>query len=109
MIKLRPSWLPPATCSQVLPPVCPEPGFIVHPSTSELASQLMIDPESLSNENYSGLYDENGDYIPQYCDNPDDIPQGMIQANESTGSAPAPLAERGADKSNDSPAETLAD
>lgn len=109
MIKLRPSWLPPAKCSQVLPPVCPEPGFIIHPSTSELASQLMIDPESLSNENYSGLYDENGDYIPQYCDNPDDIPQGMIQANESTGKVPAPLAERGADNSNDSPADTKAD
>lgn len=64
------------------------PGFIIHPSTSDLASRLQIDPEFLSKENYSGIYDEAGDYIPQYCDDPEKIPQGGLTANQET-STPA--------------------
>lgn len=81
MVKLRPSWLPPAKVCQAVPICMDVPGFVCHPSTSELASQLMIDPQALSNENYSGLYDENGDYVPQYCDDPEKIPQGGLSAN----------------------------
>lgn len=62
--------------------VCPP--FVIHPETSELAEQLLIDPQALSNENYSGIFDENGDYIPQYAENPDDVPQGAIEANPGT-------------------------
>lgn len=61
------------------------PSFVIHPPTSELAERLLVDPTSLSNENYSGIYDESGDYVPQYCDNPEDIPQGAIPANIDTG------------------------
>lgn len=61
------------------------PSFVIHPPTSELAERLLVDPTSLSNENYSGIYDESGDYIPQYCDNPEDIPRGSISANIDTG------------------------
>lgn len=65
------------------------PGFIIHPSTSELASRLQIDPEFLSRENYSGIYDEAGDYIPQYCDDPEKIPQGGLVANQESSTIPA--------------------
>lgn len=53
------------------------PCFVVHPETSVLAEQLLVDSSALSQENYSGVFDETGDYIPQYCDNPDDIPRGV--------------------------------
>lgn len=93
MVKLRPSWLPQSKVCQAVPICMDVPGFVCHPSTSELASQLMIDPQALSNENYSGLYDENGDYVPQYCDDPEKIPQGGLTANsESTPVGPAPSA-----------------
>lgn len=108
-VKLRPKWLKPSPFPQSIPLCRPSAGFICHPSTSELARQLMVDPESLSNENYSGLFDENGDYVPQYCDNPEDIPQGMMKPNESTGAAPESPAERGAPAQEDSPAETKTD
>lgn len=62
--------------------VCPP--FVIHPESSDLAEQLLVDSEALSKENYSGIFDENGDYIPQYCDNPDDIPQGAFEANPGT-------------------------
>ena len=67
------------------------PQFVIHPSTSELAEQLVTDPEALANENYSGIYDASGDYVPQYCDNPDEIPQGSMSANSAspTGEKPA--------------------
>lgn len=58
------------------------PGFVVHPSTSELAERLQVDSEFLSKENYSGIYDENGDFIPQYCDDPEKIPQSTLVANQ---------------------------
>lgn len=68
------------------------PGFVIHPSTSELAERLQVDPMALNNENYSGIYDESGDYIPQYCDDPEKIPQGALAANEdkSPDSSPEP-------------------
>lgn len=63
------------------------PPFVIHPETSELAEQLLIDPQALANENYSGIYDESGDYIPQYAENPDDIPQGST-IDPNPGTAP---------------------
>lgn len=63
------------------------PPFVIHPESSELAEQLLIDPQALANENYSGIYDENGDYIPQYAENPDDIPQGS-SIDPNPGTAP---------------------
>lgn len=62
--------------------VCPP--FVIHPESSDLAEQLLVDSEALSKENYSGIFDENGDYVPQYCDNPDDIPRGALEANPGT-------------------------
>lgn len=76
------------------------PGFVVHPSTSELAERLQVDSEFLSKENYSGIYDENGDFIPQYCDDPEKIPQSTFVANPDItppspdgplGGAPGPV------------------
>lgn len=71
------------------------PSFTIHPPTSELAERLLVDPTSLAGENYSGIYDEAGDYVPQYCDNPEDIPRGsVIPSNPSettSASDPAPL------------------
>lgn len=59
----------------------------IHPSTSELAKQLVTDPMALANENYSGIYDAAGDYVPQYCDNPEKIPQGAITANPDSATS----------------------
>lgn len=70
-----------------------DPGFVIHPPTSVLAEQLQVDPQSLNNENYSGIYDESGDYVPQYCDDPEKIPQGGLSANTENGVAP-PSVER---------------
>lgn len=60
------------------------PGFVVHPSTSELAERLQVDSEFLSKENYSGIYDENGDFVPLYCDDPEKIPRSTFVANQDT-------------------------
>lgn len=57
------------------------PVFVIHPPTSKLAEMLVVDSTALQNENYSGVYDGTGDYIPQYCDDPEQIPRGALQAN----------------------------
>ena len=52
------------------------PGFPVHPSASELAEEMLVDPEVLKNETYEpGIYDEDGDYYPQYSDDPSKLPE----------------------------------
>lgn len=88
MVILRPKGLKPAPYKRVEPTdgVCPQ--FVIHPSTSELAEQLVIDPEALKNENYPGIYDENGDYVPMFCDDPEKIPQGADLSNKPTGAQP---------------------
>lgn len=85
-----------------------DPGFVIHPSTSELAERLQVDPTLLNNENYSGIYDENGDYIPQYCDDPDKIPQGTLEANvDKSPDVPGTAGEAsGPDKSDSNPSDT---
>lgn len=46
----------------------------LRPSTSQLIEDLMIDPEALKMETHEpGIFDENGDYIPQYSDDPADL------------------------------------
>ena len=63
-------------------------NFTVHLSTSELVSMLVVDAEALRNEHHEpGIYDETGDYVPQYCDNPDDMPD--LQPNNSPSETPA--------------------
>lgn len=82
---LRPIDLPPSEVIQHRQDISlnRNPCFVVHPETSVLAEQLLVDASALSEENYSGVFDETGDYIPQYCDNPDDVPRGMdISANQ---------------------------
>lgn len=66
-----------------LPENYKKPAFVIHPPTSKLAEQLVVDSTALQDENYSGIYDESGDYIPQYCDNPEEIPQGTTIAPNS--------------------------
>lgn len=66
------------------------PQLIIHPSTAELAEQLVIDPEALKNENYPGIFDADGDFVPMYCDDPEKIPQASIPANIPTGVEPKP-------------------
>lgn len=52
------------------------PGFPIHPSASELAEEMLVDPEVLKNETYEpGIYDEDGDYYPQYSDDPSRLPE----------------------------------
>lgn len=67
------------------------PSFTIHPPTSELAERLVVDPVSLAGENYSGIYDESGDYIPLYCDNPEDIPRGSVISSNPSGTTSAPI------------------
>lgn len=63
-------------------------GFPIHPSASELAEDLLVDPDVLKNETYEpGIYDEDGDYYPQYTDDPSALPDGFEP------NAPAPSAE----------------
>lgn len=59
-------------------------NFTIHLSTSDLVSQLVVDPEALKNEHYDpGVYDEDGDYVPQYSDDPRDLQH--LTANDSAG------------------------
>lgn len=75
--------------------VVESPGFPVHPSASELAEQMLVDPEVLKNETYEpGIYDEDGDYYPQYTDDPSKLPEYFEPAPLDSGdtvpeSAPA--------------------
>lgn len=59
-------------------PMLASPGFPIHPSASEIAEQILVDPEVLKNETYEpGIYDESGDYYPQYTDDPSKLPEGF--------------------------------
>lgn len=59
-------------------PMLPSPGFPIHPSASDLAEQILVDPDALKNETYEpGIYDESGDYYPQYTDDPSSLPDGF--------------------------------
>lgn len=76
----------------------PESGFPIHPSASELAESMLVDPEALKNETYEpGIYDEEGDYYPQYADDPSKLPEYI---------APNPLDAGGDTAPESSPAET---
>lgn len=58
----------------------PSPGFPIHPSASEIAEQILIDPDVLKNETYEpGIYDETGDYYPQFTDDPSALPDGVFE------------------------------
>lgn len=57
-------------------------NFTIHLSTSDLVSMLVVDSEALRNEHHDpGVYDEDGDYVPQYSDDPNDL--RYIGANSS--------------------------
>lgn len=46
----------------------------LRPSTSQLIEDLTIDPEALKMETHEpGIYDESGDYVPMYSDDPSDL------------------------------------
>lgn len=61
------------------------PGFPIHPSASELAEEMLVDPDVLKNETYEpGIYDEDGDYYPQYSDDPNSMPD-YIAPNDLGG------------------------
>lgn len=84
MVTLRPKGQKPSKYvanSVVLPDDYKSPAFVIHPPTSKLAEMLVVDSTALQNENYSGIYDGTGDYVPQYCDDPEQIPRGALQAN----------------------------
>lgn len=66
--------------------VGPESGFPIHPSASELAECMLQDPEALKNETYEpGLYDEEGDYYPQYSDDPSKMPEYLAPNSLDAG------------------------
>lgn len=82
-----------------VPEVKPESGFPIHPSASELAESMLQDPDALKNETYEpGIYDEEGDYYPQYADDPSKMPEYI---------APNPL-DAGDTAPESSPVEELA-
>lgn len=64
----------------------PDSVFIpipARPSTSELADDLIVDPEALKMETHEpGIYDEDGDYIPMYSDDPKDLEPTPLSAPE---------------------------
>lgn len=98
MVRIYPVGIIPHTFIRIEPTDGKTPQFVVHPSSAELAEQLVVDPEALKNENYSGIYDANGDYVPMYCDDPEKIPQGALPVNKPTGTQPAEPSESGGDK-----------
>ena len=56
-------------------------GIPALPSASQLMEELLVDPEALKNERHDpGIYDEDGDYYPQYSDDPEHI-QAIIEAS----------------------------
>lgn len=66
-------------------------GFPIHPSTSELAENLLVDPEALKLETYEpGIYDESGDYYPQFTDDPSALPEAFEPAPLNVGGDTAP-------------------
>ena len=68
-----------------------ESGFPIHPSASELAEQMLVDPSVLENETYEpGIYDESGDYYPQYSDDPSALPEGFDPAPLGGDAEPEP-------------------
>lgn len=68
-----------------------ESGFPIHPSASELAEQMLVDPSVLENETYEpGIYDESGDYYPQYSDDPSTLPEGFEPAPLAGDAVPEP-------------------
>lgn len=60
-------------------PTLPESEFIAipaRPSTAELAEDLLVDPEALKLETHEpGVFDENGEFVPMYSDDPRDLEQ----------------------------------
>lgn len=81
-------------------------GFPVMPDASSLIDVLTTDPEALKNERHDpGVYDENGDYVPQYSDNPEDI--SMLVVN-SLGSSEASVPGTDGDSSESSSSDSSA-
>lgn len=87
-------------------------NFTIHLSTSDLVSQLVVDPEALKNEHHDpGVYDEDGDYVPQYSDDPRDLQH--LTANNSAGNGVSQTETTGSESesssdssSSDTPSET---
>lgn len=87
-------------------------NFTIHLSTSDLVSQLVVDPEALKNEHHDpGVYDEDGDYVPQYSDDPRDLQH--LTANNSAGNGASQAETTGSESesssdssSSDTPSET---
>lgn len=63
-------------------------GFAAQPDASSLMVDLLTDPSALESEKHDpGIYDDDGNYIPMYSDDPSRV-SAAIEAN--AGSA-APL------------------
>ena len=69
-----------------------ESGFPIHPSASELAEQMLVDPSGFGKRNLRTryLYDESGDYYPQYSDDPSALPEGFEPAPLGGDAEPEP-------------------
>lgn len=67
-------------------------GLPALPSASSLMVDLLSDPEALKNERHDpGIYDEDGDYIPQYSDDPERIASIIEASHPSGGIAPGAM------------------
>ena len=79
------------------------------PSTAELAEDLMVDPEALKLETHDpGIYDESGDYVPMYSDDPKDlehISANPLDAPEPGDTAPESVPAEGDSTSVDTSSE----
>lgn len=86
-----------------------EGGFIAipaRPSTAQLAEDLTVDPEALKLETHEpGVFDEKGDYVPMYSDDPKDLENFSptpLDAPEGDTGPESPSAD---DSSNSNPVE----
>lgn len=98
-----------ALCAELNTVPRPESEFIPiprRPSTAELAEDLMVDPEALKMETHEpGIFDESGDYVPMYSDDPKDlehISANPLDAPEPGDTAPESVPAEG----DNSPVET---
>lgn len=67
-------------------------GLPALPSASSLMVDLLSDPEALKNERHDpGVYDEDGDFIPQYSDDPEMISTIIEASRPSDVTAPGAM------------------
>lgn len=85
-------------------------GLPVLPSASSLMVDLLSDPEALKNERHDpGVYDEDGDFIPQYSDDPERISTIIEASRPSDVTAPGAVEDLSSSAEDASSSEVVSD